>query len=57
MEIIKKEFFTESNSILAQAKNVPYDDGFAFKDVSYKLKILTDAAKYDVACTSSGGDR
>ena len=57
MEIIKKEFFTESNSILAQAKNVPYDDGFAFKDVSYKLKILTDAAKYDVACTSSGVDR
>ena len=22
-----------------------------------KLTILTDAAKYDVACTSSGGDR
>ena len=22
-----------------------------------KLKILTDAAKYDVACTSSGVDR
>ena len=22
-----------------------------------KLKILTDAAKYDVACTSSGSDR
>lgn len=57
MEIIKKEFFAESNSILAQVKNAPYDDGFAFKDVSYKLKILTDAAKYDVACTSSGVDR
>lgn len=57
MEIIKKEFFTEDNSILAQAKNVPYDDGVVLKDVSYKLKILTDAAKYDVACTSSGVTR
>jgi len=26
-------------------------------DVLDKLKILTDAAKYDVACTSSGVDR
>lgn len=26
-------------------------------DVFEKLKILTDAAKYDVACTSSGSDR
>ena len=26
-------------------------------DVMDKLKILTDAAKYDVACTSSGNDR
>ena len=26
-------------------------------DISEKLKILTDAAKYDVACTSSGVDR
>ena len=26
-------------------------------DVFDKLKILTDAAKYDVACTSSGVDR
>ena len=26
-------------------------------DVLDKLKILTDAAKYDVACTSSGNDR
>ena len=25
--------------------------------VEEKLTILTDAAKYDVACTSSGGDR
>ena len=25
--------------------------------VSEKLAILTDAAKYDVACTSSGNDR
>lgn len=57
MEIIKKDFFAESNSILAQAKNVPYDDGVVLKDVSYKLKILTDAAKYDVACTSSGVTR
>lgn len=57
MEIIKKEFFAESNSILEQAKNVPYDDGVILRDVSYKLKILTDAAKYDVACTSSGVTR
>jgi putative DNA modification/repair radical SAM protein len=26
-------------------------------DISEKLKVLTDAAKYDVACTSSGVDR
>ena len=26
-------------------------------DVSEKLKILTDSAKYDVACTSSGVSR
>ena len=26
-------------------------------DVFDKLKILTDAAKYDVACTSSGVDK
>ena len=26
-------------------------------DLSEKLKILTDGAKYDVACTSSGVDR
>ena len=26
-------------------------------DVLEKLTILTDAAKYDAACTSSGGDR
>ena len=26
-------------------------------DVFEKLTILTDAAKYDVACTSSGSDR
>ena len=26
-------------------------------EISEKLKILTDAAKYDVACTSSGVDR
>lgn len=26
-------------------------------DISKKLEILTDAAKYDVACTSSGADR
>ncbi len=57
MEIIKKEFFAEDNSILEQAKNVPYDDGVVLRDVSYKLKILTDAAKYDVACTSSGVTR
>ena len=57
MEIIKKEFFAEDNSILEQAKNVPYDDGVILRDVSYKLKILTDAAKYDVACTSSGVTR
>ena len=26
-------------------------------DLEEKLKILSDAAKYDVACTSSGVDR
>ena len=25
--------------------------------IEQKLRILTDAAKYDVACTSSGSDR
>lgn len=29
-------------------------EGMSLKD---KLKILTDAAKYDVACTSSGVER
>ena len=43
MEIIKKEFFAEGNSILEQAKNVPYDDGVILRDVSYKLKILSIA--------------
>ena len=28
-----------------------------FMDVMEKLQILSDAAKYDVACTSSGSDR
>ena len=27
------------------------------QDIFRKLEILTDAAKYDVACTSSGVDR
>ena len=27
------------------------------EDIMEKLKILSDAAKYDVACTSSGVDR
>ena len=26
-------------------------------DIMEKLEVLTDAAKYDVACTSSGVDR
>ncbi|MBQ9699015.1 MAG: putative DNA modification/repair radical SAM protein [Lachnospiraceae bacterium] len=34
-----------------------YDDATAIRDISWKLKILTDAAKYDVACTSSGVER
>lgn len=36
----------------AHAMNIQQD-----MDISEKLKILTDAAKYDVACTSSGVDR
>ena len=31
--------------------------GAAGMDVMEKLQILSDAAKYDVACTSSGSDR
>lgn len=54
MEIIKKENFIEGNTILEQYKNIPYEDKSTFKDLSYKLKILSDSAKYDVACTSSG---
>lgn len=54
MEIIKKDFVIEGNTILEQYKNIPYEDKSILKDVSYKLKILSDSAKYDVSCTSSG---
>lgn len=33
------------------------DKGLVYLDVFQKLKILTSAAKYDVACTSSGVDK
>ncbi|MBQ2746030.1 MAG: putative DNA modification/repair radical SAM protein [Lachnospiraceae bacterium] len=49
--------FTGENGIIEQHKRVPYEDATAIRDISWKLKILTDAAKYDVACTSSGVER
>lgn len=43
--------------IVAEHKKALYEDATAIRDISWKLKILTDAAKYDVACTSSGIDK
>ena len=58
MEIIKVNGnFSGRNSIIEQHKMAAYEDASLIKDISWKLKILTDAAKYDVACTSSGIDR
>lgn len=48
---------TGQSSIIEQHKRAPYEDASAIRDISWKLKILTDAAKYDVACTSSGVER
>lgn len=46
-------------NIIELHKRAPYDDATvaSIKDISWKLKILTDAAKYDVSCTSSGVER
>lgn len=58
MNIIKVDRdFTRKNSIIENHKRAAYEDGAAIRDISWKLKILTDAAKYDVACTSSGVER
>lgn len=58
MEIIRVSSDLRSkNSIIEQHKNAAYEDSTAIRDISWKLKILTDAAKYDVACTSSGVER
>lgn len=58
MDIIKiNEDFSGKNSIIEQHKRAIYEDATAIRDISWKLKILTDAAKYDVACTSSGVER
>ena len=49
MNIIKiSGDFSEKNSIIEQHKKAIYDDASVIKDISWKLKILTDAAKYDV---------
>ena len=37
--------------------NYGYRIGDGHRSIMEKLGILTDAAKYDVACTSSGSDR
>lgn len=42
---------------VAIAERKVYQKRPAEKDIWKKLEILTDAAKYDVACTSSGVDR
>ena len=58
MEIISIDnALSSKNSIIEQHKRAPYEDGATIRDISWKLKILTDAAKYDVACTSSGVER
>lgn len=58
MEIIRADNdFTGKNSIVEQHTRMIYQDASAIRDISWKLKILTDAAKYDVACTSSGVER
>ena len=54
MEIIQ---INKQTNLIDNYKNEIYKDATVIKDISWKLKILTDAAKYDVACTSSGVDR
>ena len=46
-EICKGEFFTPTNTLQTDNR----------LSMQQKMEILTDAAKYDVACTSSGVDR
>ena len=45
---------TNKRSIYAEGCKMLYTMN---EDIMEKLKILSDAAKYDVACTSSGVDR
>ena len=45
---------TNKRSIYAEECKMLYTMN---EDIMEKLKILSDAAKYDVACTSSGVDR
>lgn len=47
----------EMTEEVAIAERKVYQKRPAEKDIWKKLEILTDAAKYDVACTSSGVDR
>lgn len=54
MEIIQ---INKQTNLIDNYKNEIHKDATVIKDISWKLKILTDAAKYDVACTSSGVDR
>lgn len=54
MDIIR---VNKQTGLIEECKNEVYRDATAIRDISWKLKILTDAAKYDVACTSSGVER
>ena len=56
MDIININSELSENSVSEQKFSI-YGNSTANNDISWKLKILADAAKYDVACTSSGVDR
>ena len=57
--MIKEQTFDNAGRTAATGKKeiMDYRIGDGHRNIMEKLGILTDAAKYDVACTSSGSDR
>lgn len=54
---MKKHVFRQGFLFYTLFKTAVYRHGGTSMDVLEKLTILTDSAKYDVACTSSGSER
>ena len=52
---MKNELLTQAVSIESQTHSIYTKRISVELPLMEKLKILSDAAKYDVACTSSGG--